>query len=752
VNAADGATLSPDRPAMEAQTQLVSGPVDLSDAETQDGGVPPASGSELTEFLSPPQAADELGRLGPYRILKVLGHGGMGVVYQAEDPQLRRLLALKAMLPALSARASARQRFLREARAAAAIEHDNIVAIFQVGEDRGVPYLAMPFLRGEPLDERLKREGRLPLAEALRIARETAQGLAAAHKRGLMHRDIKPANLWLEEESGRVRILDFGLARSVGGENQLTQQGAIVGTPAYMAPEQAAGQEIDARCDLFSLGCVLYRMCTGKAPFSGRDSVSTLVAVATETPLTPRQVDANIPEVVSRYIMQMLAKSPDGRPASAQAVVDELRRLEAAQSQDGMSSPPPAPVAAITVKRPPLATPPQPERPRRRRTLVLGAGIGLLAALACTIAFWQPWRADPLPKGGGPNVPTKFPPACIILWMGGGPSQFETFDPKPNVSILPAIDTSVPGVQYSGSLPHLAKLAHHMAIVRTLSHREGDHVRATYLMHTGHPQHEVIDQPPLGCILGKELGRPGTPGFVLLSGSAKDRLGSGFLGPEFRPLLVVPGKVPTVHDCEGLAGGEAESLRKLMLQAFDMTDIDPAIVRSYGAHPFGRKCLLARRMIEVGVPVVEINHSGWDTHADIAASGEKTWTPLDEGWSALLRDLETSGRLSSTLIVWMGEFGRTPSINANKGRDHWPQGFSVVLAGGLVKNGIVVGQNSDNGRVMLKRPVSPEELYATIYSALGIDPHKTNIGPNNVRVPLVEKGYHPVKELLHSPP
>src|SRR5206468_2632183 len=168
--------------------------------------------ADLYDFLAPPQSADELGRLGPYRILKVLGAGGMGVVYQAEDAGLQRLVALKAMLPALAASGSAKARFLREARAAAAIEHDHIVHIYQVGEDRGVPFLAMQFLQGQPLDERL-RQGELPLGEVLRIGRETAEGLQAAHERGLIHRDIKPANLWLERRPAPLSPL----GRGVGG-------------------------------------------------------------------------------------------------------------------------------------------------------------------------------------------------------------------------------------------------------------------------------------------------------------------------------------------------------------------------------------------------------------------------------------------------------------------------------------------------------------------------------------------------------
>jgi WD40 repeat protein len=294
---------------------------------------------ELYDFLAPAQAPDELGRLGPYRVLKVLGAGGMGVVFRAEDPQLARLVALKAMLPTLAASESARQRFLREARAAAAIKHDHIVTIYQVGEDRGVPFLAMEFLEGESLDARLQREGKLPLAEVLRIGREIALGLAAAHKRELIHRDIKPANVWLEGETGRVKILDFGLARAVGQENQLTQQGAIVGTPAYMAPEQAQGQSVDPRSDLFSLGCVLYRIATGEPPFRGTDMVSTLLAVVTEEPRLPHDVVPGLPPALSELILRLLAKAPEDRPASAQVVAEALERVPAGAARQTAPEP-----------------------------------------------------------------------------------------------------------------------------------------------------------------------------------------------------------------------------------------------------------------------------------------------------------------------------------------------------------------------------------------------------------------------------
>jgi len=191
-----------------------------------------------------------------------------------------------------------------------------------------VPFLAMQFLKGEALDDRLKREERLPASEVARIGREAALGLAAAHARDLVHRDIKPANLWLEEGTGRVKILDFGLARAAADSAQITQSGAIIGTPAYMAPEQANGKPVDGRTDLFSLGCVLYRMCTGVGPFAGKDTLSTLLAVASQDPSPAHEVNPDVPRKLSDLVMRLLAKAPEDRPPSAAEVVDLLAGLD----------------------------------------------------------------------------------------------------------------------------------------------------------------------------------------------------------------------------------------------------------------------------------------------------------------------------------------------------------------------------------------------------------------------------------------
>ncbi len=282
---------------------------------------------EICSRLAAPQQPDELGRLGPYRVLKVLGAGGMGAVFQAEDSTLQRLVALKVMLPAFAATRSARERFLREARAAAAPKHDHIVTIHQVGEDRGIPFLAMELLEGESLESRLPREGRPPLLEAVRIGREIAEALAAAHKRGLVHRDVKPANVWVEAGSRRVKILDFGLARS-NRDAHLTQSGAILGTPGYMSPEQAAGKPADARSDLFSLGVVLYRMLTGGLPFGGHDMISILVAMSTTPPQPVSKVNADVPRPLADLVMRLLSREPAERPATAEEVARALADIE----------------------------------------------------------------------------------------------------------------------------------------------------------------------------------------------------------------------------------------------------------------------------------------------------------------------------------------------------------------------------------------------------------------------------------------
>jgi serine/threonine protein kinase len=264
--------------------------------------------------------------LDHFRIVRLLGQGGMGAVYLAEDTRLGREVALKTMRPELAARPGAKERFLREARLAAALEHDHIVPIYHVGEANGTPYLAMPFLKGQSLEEVLKARKTLANEQVIRLGIQVARGLAAAHERGLIHRDIKPANLWVDPK-GRIKILDFGLARSSHDDIGLTQSGAILGTPTYMAPEQARGERVDGRADLYSLGVVLYRAATGKLPLHGSDTMSMLMALATETPRPACDVNPSVPPALSALITRLLAKEPSARPASAQGVLQELQGL-----------------------------------------------------------------------------------------------------------------------------------------------------------------------------------------------------------------------------------------------------------------------------------------------------------------------------------------------------------------------------------------------------------------------------------------
>jgi formylglycine-generating enzyme required for sulfatase activity len=339
----------------------------------------------------------------------------MGVVFQGEDPRLGRRVALKAMLPHLARSPSAQQRFLREARAAAALEHDHIVPIFHVGEDRGAPFIVMPLLKGESLDSRLRAKGALPVPEVLRIGREIAEGLAAAHAAGLIHRDIKPGNLWLEDGTGRVKILDFGLARAAAQEPGLTQQGAILGTPSYMAPEQSRGEKVDARCDLWSLGVVLYRLCAGRLPFHGADAATTLRAVAGHDPLPPATVNATVPAGLSDLVMQLLEKDPAKRVASAVEVVAALRSLEKGRGPAGGKTPvDPRPGAA----------------PRRKggKLLLLGLGGVLAAAGALAFVLFRPPPPGPVgTDGNGPGdelVPGGTGPAVLGAAKESLPKSF----------------------------------------------------------------------------------------------------------------------------------------------------------------------------------------------------------------------------------------------------------------------------------------------------------------------------------------
>jgi serine/threonine protein kinase len=340
-------------------------------------GAPQGPNAVNHAFLAPPRAPDELGWLGEYRVLRVLGTGGMGVVFLAEDSQLGRPVALKVLRPELAANGDFRQRFLREARLAAALQHDHVVTVYRVAEVDGVPHLAMQLLEGETLEQRLQREPLLPLPEVLRIGREIAAGLQAAHTRGLIHRDIKPANVWLEQGCGRVKLLDFGLARptTAAADGQLTQAGTVMGTPAYMAPEQAEGRPLDGRCDLFSLGCVLYRLATGKAAFTGLTPLAIMKAVASVEPRPAKIVNSEVPPALSELIQRLLAKNPEDRPATAQGVVDVLATLERSPHRTARAHPGTPSLPHRDQPQPRSNRAPAPLRGRARAAVVAAAAL-----------------------------------------------------------------------------------------------------------------------------------------------------------------------------------------------------------------------------------------------------------------------------------------------------------------------------------------------------------------------------------------
>ena len=304
----------------------------------------PAAGTRSDinlDFLGPTEDPEMLGRFAGYEIAGVVGIGGMGIVLKGFDRALNRFVAIKVLLPHYASSAAARQRFAREGRAAAAVVHENVIAIHGVSVDhpdagsdnsRSLPYLVMPYLRGESLQKRLDRCGSLPVAEILRIAIQIAEGLAAAHEQGLVHRDIKPANILLPDDVERVTITDFGLARAADDAG-LTRTGVIAGTPQYMSPEQAEGRPVTFHSDLFSLGSLIYVMCTGRIPFRAESPVATLRRIIDEEPRPIRELNPDIPEWLCKIVEQLLAKASSQRPDSAAAVAKTLKECLAHMQQ-----------------------------------------------------------------------------------------------------------------------------------------------------------------------------------------------------------------------------------------------------------------------------------------------------------------------------------------------------------------------------------------------------------------------------------
>lgn len=291
------------------------------------------------DVLSPSDNPECLGTLGSYEVIELVGRGGMGVVLRAFDPKLNRTVAVKLLAPELALSATAVQRFLREARAAAAVSHDHVVAIHSIDDTARPPVIVMEFIDGQSLQQKIDSVGALDVRSILRIGMQTAAGLSAAHRQGLVHRDIKPSNILLENGIERVKLTDFGLARAVD-DIGITKSGQITGTPQYMSPEQAQGQRVDHRTDLFSLGCVLYAMCTGRAPFRADSAVAVMHRVVHDTPRPVRELNEDIPDWLCAIVERLLSKNAEDRFDSAGKVGDLLgRHLAHLQQPDSVPMP-----------------------------------------------------------------------------------------------------------------------------------------------------------------------------------------------------------------------------------------------------------------------------------------------------------------------------------------------------------------------------------------------------------------------------
>jgi hypothetical protein len=404
--------------------------------------------------------------------------------------------------------------------------------------------------------------------------------------------------------------------------------------------------------------------------------------------------------------------------------------------------------------------------------------------------------------------------SCILLWMNGGPSQMDTFDLKPghaNGGAFREIATAVPGIRISEHLPKVARHMDRIAIVRSMSTKEGDHGRASFLLRTGYLPQGAIEFPTLGALVSKELGeeRAELPNFVSIAPSrflSPSAYGSGFLGPVYAPLIVGESPYPIGQQQGQAAYQDALKVKDLMpsaeisaarfdnridllqglendfasghagvapqshqaayeravrlmktsaARAFNLDEEAPSLRDAYGRNLFGQGCLLARRLVERGVPFVEVtlggfegNMIGWDTHQQNFDGVRALSQVLDPAWATLMEDLRSRGLLDSTLIVWMGEFGRTPKINPQAGRDHFPNAWSTVLAGGGIRGGQVIGRTSADGARVEERPVSVPDLLATVCGALGIDPLKQNQSNVGRPIRIVDKAAKPIQELL----
>jgi uncharacterized protein (DUF1501 family) len=373
--------------------------------------------------------------------------------------------------------------------------------------------------------------------------------------------------------------------------------------------------------------------------------------------------------------------------------------------------------------------------------------------------------------------------AVIVLWMNGGPSHVDTWDPKPGTPTggpHKAIKTAVPDLSISEHMPLLGAQARKLCVVRGGTSKEGNHQRAQYLLHTGYSPNPTVMHPSMGGWVSRLLGDPagGLPAFVSIGGPSA---GAGFFGVQHGPFVVqkageLPQNVAAAADPtrferrrhlldqmesrfaaqtgDGKVDGRRALYAKAMtmmqapkLHAFDLSDEPESVTKAYGATDFGRGCLVARRLVESGVRFIEVTLDGWDTHKDNFTRTKQLMGTLDPAMSALLHDLEVRKLLASTLVVWMGDFGRTPRINANDGRDHHPGAWSCVLAGGGVRGGIVHGATDAAGDKVVAKPVTVPDLLATVTTLAGIDPAESRTSPAGRPIAITDEGTA-IRELM----
>lgn len=345
------------------------------------------SSSSRLDFLRPLKLPGKIGRLGDFQVIRELGRGGMGIVLQAFDPNLEREVAVKVLSPELANNELARQRFCREARAAAAVTHENIVAVHQVSDDEasGLPYFVMQLVLGETLEQRIRREGKLSVDAVTRISWQAAQGLSAAHAAGLIHRDIKPGNILLEAGTDKAKLTDFGLARAAE-DLKLTRTGFVAGTPLYMAPEQAKGDDVDARADLFALGAVMYEALAGRPPFDGKTPLAVLRRVADEAHPRLSRINPDVPDWLEDTIDELLEKDPERRMQTASQLANVL-----AAHFSGEACPVPASPVDCTVAR--TASNIVSTRPKSRLAFTIALGLPFLLGIGLGMVVG--WESKP---------------------------------------------------------------------------------------------------------------------------------------------------------------------------------------------------------------------------------------------------------------------------------------------------------------------------------------------------------------------